>query len=146
MVARSVQQIGWRGIGLAWVMSMAWAAPTFAEPTPTADVPDRNYSYYIASASDSDLPGMFVSLADDSPPSEAAQDSDELADSPPEIDSTALHAHARSALRWQKPKHAKYRMKVVNYKRSLLVGNEDVVMKLVSPGKRRSLMSLEFKF
>lgn len=36
--------------------------------------------------------------------------------------------------------------KVVNYKRRLEVGDDEVIVRLVSPGKRKSLMSLEVKF
>ncbi len=55
--------------------------------------------------------------------------------------------HTRSISHWRKPKHPRYRRRyLVNYSRSVAVGKEDVIVKLVSPGKRKSLMSVEFRF
>lgn len=57
-----------------------------------------------------------------------------------------LAAESRVGKR-QAPLHARYRnIKLLSYSRAVEVGKEDVIVKVQSPGKRRSIMMVEFRF
>jgi len=138
MVTMPVRKTGLRrsrGLGLASVVLLSLAGQAFAEPS---RLPEWSP---LDKGSNRTLPEIFTSVAS-MPPAEPEPEPGPASLSLPEPRSI----EARSITRWHKPKQSRHRMKVVDYRRSMVVGNEDVIVKLVSPGKRRSIMSLEIKF
>lgn len=56
----------------------------------------------------------------------------------------ALNSKARAS---RKPPPLRYRkLKLLNYSRAVVVGREDVIVRVQSPGKRKSIMMVEFTF
>lgn len=56
----------------------------------------------------------------------------------------ALNSRAPAS---RKPLHVRYRkLKFLNYSRAVVVGREDVIVRVQSPGKRKAIMMVELKF
>lgn len=68
-------------------------------------------------------------------------------DSEQETDDVLLLSSTKFNLPKRKPLYRRYqKMKVLHYQRELEVGREELILKLQSPGKRRSIMTVEVRF